>query len=65
MEREYDDVRTNGVQLHVVQTGPKMKPLSRCYMAFLNFGMPNYNPQEGLLLTKRMIISPSKKTQNG
>lgn len=65
VELEYSTIETNGVRLHVVQAGTKNGPRLCCCTAFRNFGMDKHNPQNGLVLTKRFIISPSRITQNG
>ena len=46
--------------------GRKAECLWYSCMVSLNFGMGKHNPQNnGLTLTKRFIISPQKKVQNG
>jgi hypothetical protein len=36
-----------------------------CCTDFLNFGIAKHNPQNGLVLTRRFIISPLKIAQHG
>ena len=65
MELEHSYIETNGICLHVVRPGRRAESLSSYCTAFQNFGMDRHNPQNGLVLTKRFVIFPSKITQNG
>jgi hypothetical protein len=65
MDLEHNEIKKNGIRLHVVRPNQKAEFPSCCCTASPNLGMDNHNPQKELVLTKRFIISPSKIAQNG
>jgi len=65
MESEHSYIEINGIKMHVVQAGSKSGVPVILLHSFPNFGMDRHNPQNGLVSTKRFVISPLKPTKHG